>query len=476
MGAFATTVLDVFRMSSLYNNINVGSTGLRVASTGLNATSHNVANVNTEGYSRRTVTAATRDPVRSRGLLFGTGAEVSLLGRTVDRMVDDQLVTVLGQEASSEVAFLTLSAVEVYLDEDALNGPQSRLREFFDSLVALEADPSDPSRREQVLSAGSSLARSVRTTAGALTSSQDLIEDELDDALADINEKLATIAELNGEVLAGGGALSAGDFADQRDALIRDVAEDIGATVHFAASGEATVFLAGHAIVSGSHARELDITTGGGSAPTVYLNAGTASAALDVTADLGGRYGGLSEAWTTMEGYLTDLDTWVTNFATAFNTQHTAGFDQSGAAGGDFFAFTAGSEALTLDLDAALALDATLIAAAGAATAAAGDDANLELLIAEESALNHGGGTLTAQDAMSDIYAEVGRDVVRLQRRQESYEAQLFDLNELRTAISGVDLDEEAANLLQWQAAYEASARVISTTNELLDTLLALGR
>ena len=117
-----------------------------------------------------------------------------------------------------------------------------------------------------------------------------------------------------------------------------------------------------------------------------------------------------------------------------------------------------------------------MIAAAANITAAAGDGGNLTLLIAEEAALNHGGGTETAQDAMSAIYAAVGRDVVRFQRQQESYEAQLFDLNELRTAISGVDLDEEAANLLQWQAAYEASARVISTTNELLDTLLALGR
>ncbi len=463
-------------MSTLYNNINVGSTGLRVASTGLNATSHNVANVNTEGYSRRSVTAATRDPVRSRGLLFGTGTEVALLGRSVDRMVDDQLVTVLGHEASAEVAYQTLAAVESYLDEDALNGPQSRLREFFDSLLALEADPSDPSRREQVLSAGTFLTRSVRETAGALTNAQDLIEDELEDALADINDKLATIAELNGEILAGGGALAAGDFADQRDLLIRDVAEDIGATVHFAATGEATVFLGGHAIVSGSHARELDITTGAGGAPTVYLNAGTASSAIDVTSDLDGRYGGLSTAWTTMDGYLTSFDTWVTDFATAFNTQHAAGFDATGAAGGAFFDFTVGSEALTFDLDAALAADATLIAAAANLTAAAGDGGNLTLLIAEEAALNHSGGTLTAQDAMSEIYAEVGRDVVRFQRQQESYEAQVFDLNELRTAISGVDLDEEAANLLQWQAAYEASARVISTSNELLDTLLALGR
>lgn len=463
-------------MSTLYNNINVGSTGLRVASSGINVTSHNVANVNTEGYSRRTVTSVTRDPVTRKGLLFGTGANVSLLGRAADRLVDDQLVTVVGEESAADVAYTTLTAVEAYFDESALSGPATRLREFFDSLIELEADPSDLGLRQQALQAGDFLGRSVRQTAQAITTTQGLIEDELDDTVGDINDRLQAIADLNEDILAGGGALAAGDYADQRDALIREVAEDIGATVHYAATGEATLFLGGHAIVSGSHARELTVTSGGGAAPTVYLNAGTAASAIDVTAELGGKFGGLSTAWTTTNGYLTDLNTWVDDFATAFNTQHAAGFDSTGAAGGNFFDFTVGSEAVTFDLDATLATDVSLIAAAGAATAAAGDDANLELLIASESTLNHVGGTLTAQEALSKIYGQVGRDVVGLERQRDAYEAQLFDLEELRTAISGVDLDEEAANLLQWQAAYEASARVITTTNQLLDTLLSMGR
>ena len=175
-----------------------------------------------------------------------------------------------------------------------------------------------------------------------------------------------------------------------------------------------------------------------------------------------------------MDGYLDDLNTWVDDLGTAFNVQHGAGFDASGTAGADFFAFTAGSEAQTFAIDATLLGDVTLLAAAS--NAAAGDDGNLDLLIAQEATLNHVGGTQTAGDALAQIYGDLGRDVSGLEVTNQTHQAELADMVELRQAISGVDLDEEAANLMQWQAAYEASARVISTTNELLDTLIAMGR
>ena len=463
-------------MSNLLNNINIGGTGLRVASTGLNVTSHNVANVNTEGYSRRSVSALTRDPVYRQGHLHGEGARVALLGRSADRMIDDAMVTVIGDEAASSTQYRTLAAVEMYFDEDSVTGPSTLLREFFDSLSELKADPSDPSLRHQVVQRGGQLTDSVNRTADALITTQDLIQDELEDAISDVNQVLSEIAALNARVMEGGGAVAAGDFADQRDELIRGLAEDIGATVQFSAAGGATVFIGGHAAVSQGHARQLTVTTSASGAPQVNLSAGSAAAVINVTSDLGGTYGGLTRAWTSVDGYLSDLNTWVDDLGTAFNTQHGAGFDASGNAGADFFSFTAGSEAQTFAIDATLLGDVTLLAAAGNATAAAGDDGNLDLLIAQEDTLNHVGGTQTAGDALAQIYGDLGRDVSGLEVTNQTHQAELADMVELRQAISGVDLDEEAANLMQWQAAYEASARVISTTNELLDTLIAMGR
>ena len=462
-------------MSNLLNNINVGSTGLRVASAGINVTSHNVANATTEGYSRRDVNAVTRNPTMRGGHLYGEGAQVSLLGRSADRLMDDQMVTVIGEESRSSVAYQTLSAVEGYFDEESVGGPSTLLREFYDSLSELTADPSDPSLRHQVVDTGERLTNAVNRTADALERAQDLIQDELEDTVSVVNDKLDQIAALNERVMAGGGGVAAGDYADQRDELIRELAEDVGATVHFSGEGVATVFIGSHAAVSKGHARELTVTTDATGAPQINLSAGSAAAVINVTDDLGGKFGGLNDAWTATDGYSTDLDTWVDAMATAFNTQHQAGFDSAGNAGGDFFSFTAGAEATTLAMDANLLADVSLFAAAANATAAAGDDGNLDLLIAEEDALNHAGGTRSSGQALAEIYGELGRDVSGFEIENDRHLGELFDMAELRQAISGVDLDEEAANLMQWQAAYEASARVISTTNQLIDTLLAMG-
>ena len=253
------------------------------------------------------------------------------------------------------------------------------------------------------------------------------------------------------------------------------MAEEIGATVHFTPQWQATVFIGGHAAVSGGAARTLSVTTNATTgAPQVNLSAGSV-AVVAVTSNLGGSFGGFSDSWVAADGYLSDLDTFVSELATPFNAQHQAGFDANAAAGGDFFTFTVGAEASTIDVDASLAADVSLFAAAQFGLGNAGDDGNLDLLLDLESTLSHQGGTLTGADALSAIYRQIGHDVSSFDFDNQMRQWELADMNELRQSISGVDLDEEAANLMAWQAAYEASARVITTTNQLLDTLMAMG-
>ncbi len=462
-------------MSNLLSTINVGSTGLRVASSGINVTSHNVANATTEGYSRRSAVTSTRDPLLRQGHLYGQGARVGLLSRSADRLVDDQMVTVIGQQSRSATAARTVGALETYFDEDMVQGPATQLRAFYDSMMELKADPSDPSLRQQVVSTASRFTQSLNQTATAITRSQDLIQDEMEDSIEGVNEKLSQIAQLNERIAIGGGSVAAGDYADQRDELIREVAEEIGATVHFTPQGQATVFIGGHAAVSGSAARTLSVTTNVTTgAPQVNLSAGSV-AVVDVTSDLGGSFGGLSDSWVAADGYLSDLDTFVSELANPFNAQHQAGFDGNAAAGGDFFTFTVGAEASTIAVDASVAADVSLFAAAQLGLGNAGDDGNLDLLLDLESTLSHQGGTLTGADALSAIYRQISQDVSSFDFDNQMRQGELADMNELRQSISGVDLDEEAANLMAWQAAYEASARVITTTNQLLDTLMAMG-
>jgi flagellar hook-associated protein 1 FlgK len=120
--------------------------------------------------------------------------------------------------------------------------------------------------------------------------------------------------------------------------------------------------------------------------------------------------------------------------------------------------------------------DPSLFATAGAATAAAGDAGNLIALADLEGQDLFSGGTRTAAEAMGDIYTSVGRQAAQAELDRAGNAVRLDDLSSLRESISGVDLDEEAANLLQWQAAYQAAARVVTATNDMVGVLMDMGR
>lgn len=460
-------------MSNLFNTLNVGRSGLSTSSSLINATSHNVANANTEGFTRRTGRVETNDPVQIAGHDFGEGASLRGFTRHAEVLVDERLMESIGDESQAAATHQALYELETYFSEDVPNGPAQALDTFFDSLARLTTDPSDRALRETVLEAGDRLATSVQRTAAALSDRVDDIEDQLDATVSSVQTKLDKIAKLNGLVIEPGSNLGQGDFQDQRDMLVRDLAESIGVEAQFTGDGQVNLLLGGHFIVQGATARDLtvDISTAG----TLAVDLETGGGTLEVTSLLGGDFGGLVEAHDAAVGYGTDLDTWVDAFATAFNTQHNAGFDQAGTAGGDYFTFTAGAEAVTLAVDTTLRADPTLLALAGAATAAAGDGDNLSLMLDVEDQLLHSGATRTTTEALADIYAQVGRDIETAEMDQAVYELEFEDLLMLRDSVSAVDLDEEATNLMAFQASYQAAARVLTATNEMLDVLMRVG-
>jgi flagellar hook-associated protein 1 FlgK len=460
-------------MSNLFNTLNVGRSGLSTSSSLINATSHNVANANTEGFTRRSGRVETNDPVHIRGHDFGEGASLDGFTRHAEVLVDERLMESIGEESQAAAMHQALYELELYFSEDVPNGPSQALDAFFDSLARLTTDPSDRALRETVLEAGDRLSDSVQRTATALSDRLDDIEDQLSATVGSVQLKLDQVAKLNGLITEPGSNLGQGDYQDQRDLLVRELAESVGLEAQFKGNGQVDLLIGGHFVVQGTTARDLtvDTTTAG----TVSVDMETGGGTIDVTTLLGGDFGGLLDAHDAAEGYATELDTWVDTFATAFNTQHGAGFDSAGAAGGDFFSFTAGSEAITLAVDATLRADPTLLAVAGAATAAVGDGDNLALMLDVEDQLLHAGGTRSTTEALADIYASVGRDIETAEMDQGVFELELEDLLALRDSVSSVDLDEEAANLMAYQASYQAAARVLTTTNDLLDVLMGVG-
>jgi flagellar hook-associated protein 1 FlgK len=195
---------------------------------------------------------------------------------------------------------------------------------------------------------------------------------------------------------------------------------------------------------------------------------------VDVTSELtGGRIGGLLQARDVLvPGYLGQLDQLANDLATAVNTTHATGFDATGAAAGNFFAPPSGvaGAAAGLTVDASILADSGRVAAS--ATGAPGDNGTARQLSAMRDAAITGGGTHSAIDGWRALTFDVGNDVAAARSAQASHGQIVTQLQALQAQASGVSYDEEAANMMRYQRAYEANARYFKTITDTLDALM----
>lgn len=453
-------------LTALYN----GRSGLDAAQQGISATSHNVSNALTDGYHIRNVQQSVSTPIQQSGIWIGTGVDVTAIARSADNLLASRQVAQTGVTSTADTLAKDLSVVETWFDESASQGPRLSLTALFDALNQASADPGDSGLRSDVLQTAQTLAGSIRGTAEAIEQAAELYDNRLGFVIDSVNEQFKAIAQLNEQIIQAGGGLKAGDLADQRDAILTQVAQDTGVTAHFEADGTATVFMGGHAVVSGGEAREMIYENPPGGSPAVYVSADDGR--LPVTSSLGGTMGGHLQAHATVSGYGQDLDEFAQQFADAMNTQHSAGFDRTGAAGGNLFDYDPADAANSFELSATLVGNPDGLAFAGDPSALAGDGVNLAALADVEN--TQISGTQTAGDALSSLTSRVGNDIANAASTANREANVLGDLNELSQGLHGVDLDEQAANLLTYQTAYQAAAKVVQVADSLLGNLMEI--
>ena len=444
---------------SLLGTLQTGATGLRAASQQIAATTDNVSNATTVDFQRRTAVTSAAMAIQRGRLWIGQGVSTDTISRATDTIVARRRLAETGASALSSSLHDALAGVESALT-DAGGALSPSLDAFFGALSQATSDPADAGLRGAVLSAADRLATSVRSAATAVVDQQKTLASDVSGTLATVNAQLSRVADLNRALQASKGGDNGA--ADQRDGLLRQLSTELGTTVHFDAEGSATVFLGGQAVVSGENARRLSLNAAG---DTVSLSVDTGT--MDVTSSLGGQVGGWLEAHATAEGYLTRLDTFATDFSAAINTQQGLGLDLSGAAGTAVFTVPGTGHSST-----GFALDSTITASklAFSTTGAAGDGTNLSAMITIRDGTAIGGQS--PLDALSSLASQVGQDVSGAGDAAVHHAAQLTDLDQLHSSLTGVDLDTEAAHLMTYQAAYQAAAKVIAVSSDLLNQLL----
>jgi flagellar hook-associated protein 1 FlgK len=438
----------------------------------LNVTSNNVANQNTRGYTRQVVNFQAVDAVSLSQGTSSSGVTVTVASqrdRVLEQRVQQQTQT-QSQSAALESALqqvqniFGLSSTTSSASSTVLG---SAIDSFFNSLSSLTSNPSDTATRQSVLTAASTLAAAFNSASDQLSQVSSSLNQQVAGDVGQVNSLTKTIASLNAQIASISPNSDAGSLEDQRQQAITQLSQLIGLNQISTENNGITLTTSnGALLVSGSQAFALSVGQVGGA---THILAG----GQDVTANLtGGDLGGVLQARDQeLPGYQSALDNLAFAVGTQVNQQNQLGTDGNGNPGGALFSLPAASAGAASLIQVATA-DPNAVAAAATGEGSAGNT-NASALSDLSSAKIVGGQT--ASVFLASLLDQIGSDAAAATTDNSAQQTTLTQLTTQRDSLSGVSLDEEAANLTQYQRAYQAAAQVFNIGNSIMASALNLG-
>ncbi len=434
----------------------------------MDAVAHNVANVNTPGYSRQRVILQQAGSVTLAGI--GGGVDFKGIERIRDQFVDIQSRTESGAAGDYHARASSLANVEATLGQIGPGGLQDSMDQFFNSWRDFANAPEQSAVRAGVIQAGQDFAATVNRIAQNLENARRDANNRISTDISEVNSIAQRLAFLNGQIVetrATGNPAS--DLSDERDQTLDRLSHLVDVYTVQNDSGSIDVFVGGRSIVSGTNAQQIDLVRNPANGNYYDLEWKIDGDPVNLR---GGEVGGLLyQRDTDIPGRIASLDALVSQIAGDVNTAHAAGYGLDGVTTGTPF-FT-GTTAISLAVDAPVVANPGLLAAATAA-GSIGDGRNAQAVANLQQALSMSGGSEDYSAFLNAIITSVGVATRDAEWRATSQDAQLAHLNAMRQSASGVNIDEEMVSMVQYQRGYEAAARVIQAVDEMLDSLLRL--
>lgn len=479
--------------------LSIGLTGINSSQANLLTTSHNITNANTPGFSRQTTVLTTVDPHFSGAGFFGQGSKVDTVRRQYDEFLNQQVLNASARKEEFSAYSTQIAQIDNLL-ADTSAGLSPALADFFKGVQDVATNPSSIPARQALISTAESLASRFNALDTRLQEIRDINEGQIASTVDSINSYARQIADINqriGVLQVAGPSVPANDLLDQRDTLIAELNKLVKISTTTESDGSLSVFIgSGQSLVVGTNAAELAVAPDSSVPADPFrseirlLTPGGGSVLLPDSLLAGGQLGGLlkfrNETLDTAREQLGDIAIAVAN---EFNARHAAGYALDGTTTGvAFFADISGMAANDVtrrNAAGAFAVaisDPRQIAASGAADAARGvtaggsNNENALRLAGLQTERVMNGGTATFQSSYSQLVSSVGNKAREVQIGERSQEAQLQQAIDAQQALSGVNLDEEAANLIRYQQSYQAAARVMNVAGTLFDEILAVGR
>lgn len=469
-------------MPKIHGMMDIGKRAMMNSQAALQTTSHNIANKSTEGYSRQRVELMTNVPVSAGKFQVGTGNRASSITRTNNTYLEKQIQNEQGKMGFFRGRADGMGRVEQVFNEQINKGLNQYITDFFNAFRELSNNPESTTSRTMVKEAADALSFDFQRVHDSLSDIQKDIDEQVKVGVVEVNKMISEVARLNQEIAeVEVQGIPANDQRDRRDLLLKQLNEKIDIKYAEGTNGIVTVSTAGNALlVSGYDAHELTtVRNRESNRIDIMFTANESTPPFQITDRIkGGAIGGSLEI---RDKFITDLkdkvDTIAYTIAQEVNEVHRQGFDLDGQPGINFFDVppTTKDAALEIALNDAINQDVNKISA-GIKPNAPGDNTVANVISQIQHRQIFDGGKATVDDFYNSQVGRVGAIAQRAIKSEESQKNILNQLSNIRESISGVSLDEETTKMIEFQRAFDASARVIKAADEMFDTVLSLKR
>ncbi|MGD8290235.1 MAG: flagellar hook-associated protein FlgK [Desulfobacterales bacterium] len=464
-------------MMDVFNVLNMGTRALSVQQKGIYVTGNNIANVNTPGYSRQRLNLSTDVTVNTGIGPVSGGVTANSIERIYQRFLGAQInneTQTLGQWEARKNA---LERVEMIFNESGGYGLNQVMNEFWNSWQDLTNNPSGSVERTVLAAKSEMLAATFSKNHADLMKIQKDIDSYLEGAVKEINRLSENMADLNQKIVQMESAgHAANDYRDQRDLILKKLSEFIDIDTFEDANGGATVSVGtGQVLVEGTRAYKLSTQANLlGHQDVTWLDSSGNTVIITNLIEKGKLKGWLDARDVDIADSLSKLDTLAQNLMTEVNTIHANGYGLDGSTGNDFFIGAA--TAAGIRVNPLISNDTNLIAAAKSFNFVPGDkpgDNGNAIAIANlQAAQTMNGNTTTFGTFYDSMVSDAGLAVQQAASHFEHQSQMVLQVENYRESISGVSIDEETVNLIKFQNAYQAAAKLINTADEMMQTVL----
>ncbi len=458
--------------------IYIGLSGIQAQTKSMDVVSQNIANVNTPGYTRET---ANLSAVINPGSNIGSGAIVASVSQISDSFLQAQAQSASADSHAATSLSSALSSAQTNFQEPSPIGINEQLSSLWNAFDQVSNQPNLMAARTQLVNIAQQLSTTINSDSQGLTNLYNGTVSQVQSSVTSINQQLKQVATLNGQIMAAQGQNGANTLIDQRNQLVQSITDSIGARVVNGSNGSISILSGGIALVSGIVADSLNVQ-----APTAPAT-GTASivsnstgATLPVTSGTIG--GNLAALNNNIPSYMTNLN----NFAYQLATQVNGALAPSGGgfgyatppisatnplpAGQPLFSVStlSSTAAATISVNQAVSTNPNLIASSSSS------NTPMDGSIAAAVAALGSSSSSTSPDALYNaIVTQVGLDVSTAQSNVKTQSARSQSATSALASVSGVNTNQELVNMVAFQNAYQAAAKVIATVATSIQSLIS---